>query len=167
MAKKPKVEVIDKNKGGLDLGLILELVGVVVNSTRNREGDKAGGIGIDTKKLAWGVAGIAGQQALKGAGQWRKQRQLQKELKGGLIDLDDFKDGRLAADKKADKKGGLGPGVLAGSAIGGALYLLSMSPEDRTRFFKQLDGAISQVAGLVNELQGKPYTPDYEAKKAE
>ncbi len=164
MAKKDKkVEIIDNDKkGGLDLGLLLELVGVVVNSTKNKDGQK--GINIDTKKLAWGVAGIAGQQTLKGMGNWRQRRQLRKELKSGLIDLEDYQAGRSAASKKL-KKNRLGPGMLVGSAIGGAVYLLSMPPEDRTRFFKQLDEALSQVAGLVNELQGKPYSKDFEEKK--
>ena len=167
MAKKkaPKevdVEVIPAEKGGIDLSLILELVGVVMSSTKKGEGQA--GFAIDPKKLAFGVAGLAGQQGIQRFGKLRKRRQLTKELKAGLIDVSDFKAGRSAAEKK-NKKNRFGPGVLVGSAIGGAVYLLSMSPEDRTHFFQQLDEAFSQAAGFINELQGKPYSTDYETPK--
>lgn len=155
-----------KSDKGLDLGLVIKLAGVILNSTRNKQPEangQGGGMTVDWRGLAWGLAGIGGQQLFGWFGQRRQNRQLQKQLAAGLITPEDVAEGRLNPD--ATKKGNaFGPGALVGAVVGAALYIMAMSPEQRNAFFKQLDQAATQLSGFINELQGKPYSNDYEPK---
>ncbi len=165
MAKKKKSEKkSDKKSEGMGLGTALEVAMVILNSTKNKEpgpDGKGGGMALDSGKLAWGMSGIAGQQILKEFSRRRDRKQLRREFQAGLISEEDFKAGRHPNTLK--KKNRFGVGMLAGMAVGGTTYILAMPPEQRARFFKQIDKAVNQVTGFVNELQGKPYSQDYEA----
>ncbi|HEX2914400.1 MAG TPA: hypothetical protein VH186_26610 [Chloroflexia bacterium] len=156
-----------KSSKGLDLGLLIEIAGVVLNSTRNKESKEGqpGGMGIDSKKLAWGLAGVAGQQALKSYSQQRENKRIQKMIASGEIDLDDItKGGKI---QKRKKKGGLFRRGLILGLIGGAVaYVLTLPEEKRAELFKQIEQLVSQAMGFVNELQGKPYSKDYEPKES-
>ncbi len=152
------------DSGGLSLGTIFEIVMVVLNSTKNKEpgkDGKGGGMTIDQSKLGWGLAGIAGQQSFKWFLGRREKKQLEREYASGLINLDDFKVGKRA-EKAKKKSSRFGVGLVVGSLVGAATYLMALPPEQRTRFFQQLDRLVTQVVGFVNELQGKPYSQDYE-----
>lgn len=153
-------------KGGFGLGTAIEIVMVIINSTKNKEpgtDGKGGGLTLDKNKLAWGLSGIAGQQALKSFSRRRERKQLAQEYEAGLISEADFKAGRRASQVKK-KKNRFGTGLLAGLAVGGVTYILAMPPEQRARFFKQIDQIVNQVSGIIGELQGKPYSEDYEPK---
>src|SRR5437588_7187086 len=104
------------NSGGISFSTLFEVAGVVLNSTRTKEPGKEGkaGLAVDPQKLAMGLAGIAGQQVLKGFARRQARKRLKKELDAGLISLDDFKAGRTAAEvKKAKKKTSLfRPGLI-------------------------------------------------------
>lgn len=152
-------------KGGFGLGTAIEIVMVIINSTKNKEPgtDGKGGLTLDKNKLAWGLSGIAGQQALKSFSRRRERKQLAQEYEAGLISEADFKAGRRASQVKK-KKNRFGTGLLAGLAVGGVTYILAMPPEQRARFFKQIDQIVNQVSGIIGELQGKPYSEDYEPK---
>ncbi|MDB5080326.1 MAG: hypothetical protein JWP00_2250 [Chloroflexi bacterium] len=157
------------NSGGISFSTLFEVAGVVLNSTKTKQPDKDGkaGLAVDPQKLALGMAGIAGQQVLKGFAQRQARKRLRKELAAGLISAEDFKAGRSAADiRRKNKKGFLRPGLLLGALVGGALYLLSLSPEDREKLFKQVEQGLAQIVGILNEIQGKPYSDDFEDKKA-
>lgn len=153
-------------KSGFGLGTAIEVAMVILNSTKSKEPSadgKGGGMTLDKNKLAWGLSGIAGQQVLKGFSRRRDRKQLAREYAAGLINESDFKAGRRASQVKK-KKSRFGVGMLAGMAVGGTTYILAMPPEQRDRFFKQLDHTVAQITGFVNELQGKPYSEDYESK---
>ena len=156
------------NSGGISFSTLFEVAGVVLNSTRAKEPDSEGkpGLAVDPQKLALGLAGIAGQQVLKGFARRRARKRLKKELDAGLISLEDFKAGRTAAEvKQARKKTSLfKPGLLLGAAVGAGLYLMSLSPDQREKLFKQVEQMVAQVIGIINEIQGKPYSQDYEPK---
>ena len=156
------------DSGGISFSTLFEVAGVVLNSTRTKEPGKDGkaGLAVDPQKLAMGVAGIAGQQVLKTLARRQARKRLKKELDAGLISLDDFKAGRSAADIRKKKKGGLfKPGLIIGAIVGAGVYLLSLSPEQRDKLFKQLEETLAQVIGFVNEIQGKPYSQDFETKQ--
>jgi hypothetical protein len=153
-------------KGGFGLGTAIEVVMVIINSTKNKEpgaDGKGGGLALDKNKLAWGLSGIAGQQVIKGFARRRERKELAREYAAGLISEADFKAGRRSKQVKR-KKNRFGVGMLAGMAVGGTAYILAMPPEQRARLFKQLDQTATQIIGLVGELQGKPYSDDYEPK---
>lgn len=158
------------NSGGISFSTLFEVAGVVMNSTRTKEAGKDGkpGLSFDPQKLALGLAGIAGQQVLKGFGRRQARKRLKKELDAGLISLEDFKAGRTSAEvKKAKKKASLfQPGLILGALIGAGVYLFSMPAEQREKLFKQVEATVVQVLGIVNEIQGKPYSQDYEEKKS-
>lgn len=152
--------------GGISFSTLFEVAGVVLNSTRTKEGSKDGkaGLAIDPQKLAMGMAGIAGQQVLKSFAQRQAKKRLRKELDAGLISLEDFKAGRSAADVRKKKGGLFKPGLLIGALVGAGIYLLTLSPEQREKLFKQIEETLAQVIGFVNEIQGKPYSQDFEKK---
>jgi len=153
-------------KGGFGLGTAIEVAMVIINSTKNKEPGASGkgGLALDTNKLAWGLSGIAGQQVIKSFGRRRDRKELQREYAAGLISEADFKAGRRASQVKKKRKNRFGAGMLAGMAVGGTAYVLAMPPEQRARLFKQIDQTVSQITGIVGELQGKPYSEDYEPK---
>ncbi len=153
--------------GGISFSTLFEVAGVVLNSTRTKDADKNGksGLAVDPQKLALGMAGIAGQQVLKGFARRQAGKRLKKELAAGLISAEDFKAGRTSAEVR-HKKSRLRPGLLVGAIVGAGLYLLSLSPEDRGKLFKQVEQGLAQIIGIVNEIQGKPYSQDFEEKKA-
>lgn len=158
------------NSGGISFSTLFEVAGVVLNSTRNKEPNQEGkaGLAVDPQKLALGLAGIAGQQVLKGFARRQTRKRLKKELDAGLISAEDFKAGRSAAEVKKDRKKSslFRPGLVLGALVGGGLYLLSIPAEQREKLFKQVEQILAQVIGIVNEIQGKPYSQDYEEKKA-
>ncbi len=73
------------------------------------------------------------------------------------ISLEDLK-----AGIQPKRKGGLSPVLLLGTVVGGAVYLFTMNEEQRKAFFQQVDQLAGQAVAFVNELQGKPYSQDYE-----
>ncbi len=159
------------NSGGLSFSTLFEVAGVVLNSTRTKDADKNGktGLSVDPQKLVMGLAGIAGQQVLKVFAQRQTRKRLKKELEAGLISVEDFKAGRSAAEVKRTqkKKSGLfRPGLIIGAIVGGGLYLLTLSPGQREKLFKQVKQMLTQVIGIVNEIQGKPYSQDFEEKES-
>jgi hypothetical protein len=159
------------NSGGISFSTIFEVAGVVLNSTRTKDPDKSGkaGLAVDPQKLAMGLAGIAGQQVLKGFARRQTRKRLKKELDAGLISVDDFKAGRSAAEVKRTRKNKTSffrPGLIIGAIVGGGLYLLSLSPDQREKLFKQVEQMLAQVIGIINEIQGKPYSQDFEEKKS-
>lgn len=158
------------NSGGISFSTLFEVAGVVLNSTKAKEpgGDGKSGLAVDPQKLALGLAGIAGQQVLKGFARRQARKRLKKELDKGLISLEDFKAGRSAAEvKKARKRTSLfRPGLIIGAVVGAGVYLLSLSPDQRDKLFKQVEQVLAQGIGIVNEIQGKPYSQDYEPPKA-
>jgi hypothetical protein len=168
MSKANKEKTMAKS-GGISFSTLFEVAGVVLNSTRSKEPDQEGkaGLAVDPQKLALGLAGIAGQQVLTAFARRQSQKRLSKELAAGLISVEDFKAGRTAAEvKRKSKKGLFRPALLLGVAVGAGLYLMSLSTEQREKLFKQLEQGLAQVIGLINEIQGKPYSQDYEDKKA-
>ncbi len=157
-----------KSGGGINLGLLIEVGGVVANSLRSREEGKPGGIGVgnyvvDLQKLGLGVAGLGGQQVFRALRGRREKRELEQELQAGMITPEDFEEGRHAAKPRKERR--FGTGLVLGAISGGTIYILSLSAEEREKLFKGIDGAINSAVGLVNELQGKPYSPDFEPKK--
>ena len=155
------------NSGGISFSTLFEVAGVVLNSTRTKDPDKTGkaGLAVDPQKLALGLAGIAGQQVLKGFARRQSRKRLKKELDAGLISVEDFKAGRTAAEvRKTRKKGLFRPALVLGLIAGAGLYVFSLSTEQREKLFKQIEQGLAQVIGIVNEIQGKPYSQDYEGK---
>jgi hypothetical protein len=151
--------------GGISFSTLFEVAGVVLNSTRTKEPGKDGkaGLAVDPQKLALGMAGIAGQEVLKSFARRQARKRLKKELDAGLISVEDFKAGRTAKEVKR-KKSLLRPGLFFGIIVGAGLYLLSLSAEQREKLFKQVEQGLAQVIGIVNEIQGKPYSQDFEGK---
>src|SRR6478736_6175698 len=111
------------NSGGLSFSTLFEVAGIVLNSTRTKDPDKNGkaGLSVDPQKLAMGLAGIAGQQVLKGFARRQARKRLKKELDAGLISVEDFKAGRSAAEVKRAKKKKTSlfrPGLIIGAIVG-------------------------------------------------
>jgi hypothetical protein len=172
--KKPKVVETaenpeaskDQKKGGLGLGPIIEVAMVIANSTKPKEpgpDGTGGGLTLDKNKLIWGLTGFAGKQVFKSVVSQRDRKQLKAELDAGLISPEDFEEGRHAPKPKK-KSSQFGLAMLIGMVVGAVGYLLAMPSDQRARFFQQIDQAVNQIVGFVNELQGKPYSQDYEPK---
>ncbi len=138
--------------GGLDFAAIMDLVNGIMGATRPKEDGE--GSQIDTQKVAMVVLTFAGRQGLSWVLNQRRQKREVKMLAKGIKPGSETK-------KKGNK---FGPVLLVGAGLGLAGYLLIMKPEDREALFKQVDKTINDVTGLVNELQGKPYSNDYERK---
>lgn len=155
-----------KSNKGLNLGLLLELGGVVLGSTRTRRENEfgVGNFALDYRKFGLGLATLVGQKTLQGFGNKRKNGQLKKALAGGLISPEQFAKGELPEKTKA-KKGSAGRNLLVGGLVGASVYLLALPPEQRERFFKQVDTVLRQVISLAEEIQGKPYSQNYEPEK--
>lgn len=153
--------------GGIGFSTLFEVAGVVLNSTRSKETDENGkaGLAVDPQKLALGLAGIAGQQVLTAFARRQARKRLSKELAAGLISVEDFKAGRTAAEVR-HKMSVFRPALLLGAVVGAGLYLMSLSTEQREKLFKQIEQGVAQAIGLINEIQGKPYSQDFEDKKA-
>ncbi len=163
MADKEKSEL---ESGKIGLGTLLEVGLVIANSTKNKPSQPdgtGGGWTLDVKKLSWGLVGIVAQQVISGFTRRQKLKTLNKDLTAGLITEEDYKAGRRA-DSSPQKKSRFGLGLLIGAATGGVSYLLAMTPEERSQFFKRLEKATGGLTGIFNDLQGKPYSEDYEPK---
>lgn len=128
----------------MELGDVIELITGIMSATKPKEG---GGFEIDRGKLAMLGATFAGQQVMS---RWQKRNTKKVLQKAEQLGIDPKDLGKL---KK--KKGHLGRNLSIGAVIGVVGYLLVMKPEERTELFKNIDGVINEVTGLINEFQGK------------
>jgi hypothetical protein len=137
--------------GGLDIGAIIDLVNGVMGATKPKQ-DGEEGTQIDVQKLGLVVLTFAGRQGLSWFLRQRRQKQEAKLLSKGI-----------KPEARSKKKGNkFVPGLVIGGALGLIGYLLVMKPEDRENLFKNIDKTVDEVVSLVNEIQGKPYTSNYE-----
>lgn len=159
MAKKKSK---NQKKKGFNLGLLLELGGVVLGSTRTRKENEAGigNFALDYRKLGLGLATLGGQKSFQLIANKNKIGQLRKALKTGLITPEQFEKGDLP--KQARKKNQGGRNFLLGSMAGATLYVLALPAEQREQLFKQLDSLLKQAITLADEIQGKPYSQNFE-----
>lgn len=147
-------------QGGLDLGALIELVSGVVDSVRQRE-DGQKGFTVDYQKLSRTVAGVAGRQAVSWVLSRRERRRSAYDEAVAILRERANLPQRV---KKPKKKSRLLPSLAVGTVLGVAGYLLVMKPEERQALFNTIDHYLDQAIGLANEIQGKPYSRDYEKK---
>lgn len=155
-----------KKKGLLSLDLLLEVGGVVLASTKNKKPDEPGlnvaGFGVDYTKLGTGMATVAAKRVFGAWQAGRKEARIKKAFANGLISREIYDQGELPTEFQS-KRGRRGLGiVLIGAIVGAAFYVMSLTPEQRTKLFRQIDELVGGVMSFANELQGKPYSQDYE-----
>lgn len=137
--------------GGLDFGAVLDLVNGIMGATKPKQEGQEGNQ-IDMQKIGLVVLSFAGRQGLS----WfLKNRRTKKEAK--LMAR-----GIKPEAARPKKSGKFVPGLLVGTGLGVAGYLLVMKPEDRENLFKNIDKVINEATGLISEFQGKPYSANYE-----
>lgn len=139
--------------------MLIELAGAVLASSKRGENNN---FSVDFKKLGWSLAAIAGQKGLGQIGEWRLQRKVKSDLLAGRLTPDDVREGRLISNAKPGPR--YGGGMVVGLIVGTVVYVLSLTSEQRANLFKQIDTFINWINDFTAELQGKPYSDDYESQ---
>lgn len=142
----------------LDLETVFELINGVASSVKRGPNGKTD-LGIDPQKLGMVLASFAGRQVM--AQVMNRRQRKTSEMEQALAYLRE-----KAGIKPAKKKIGTLPFLIVGAVGGLAVYIATLKPEERAQLFKSLDHLINQVGGLANEIQGRPYTADYEASRS-
>jgi|GEM_PF-1896746 len=142
----------------LDLGTIFELINGVASSVKRGENGKTD-LGIDPQKLGMVLASFAGRQVV--AQVMNRRQRKTSEMEQAMAYLRD-----KAGIKPAKKKIGALPFLIFGAVGSLVVYVVTLKPEERAQLFKNVDRLINQVGGLANEIQGRPYTADYEASRS-
>ncbi len=141
---------------GLDLGTIIELANGLASTFKKGENGQSS-MAIDPQKLGMVMVSFAGRQVMARL-MARRQRQA-AELDEAIAYLR-----QRAGIKPPKRKIGVLPLLVGGLGLGGAIYVALLKPEERTQLFKYLDGLANEISGLIGEIQGKPYSSDYEPK---
>lgn len=149
-------------QGGLDLGALIELVSGIVDSVKQRE-DGQKGFSVDYQKLSRSVAALAGRQAL---GWILSRRESRRNAYDEALDILRTRANIPQRVKQPKKKSRILPTLIIGALLSLAGYLLVMKPEQRQALFNTIDHYLDQAIGLANEIQGKPYSRDYEKKSS-
>ncbi len=141
----------------LDLGTIFELVNGVASSVKRGANGKTD-FAIDPQKLGMVLASFAGRQVMSQIMNRRNRKTSQMEQAVNYL-----RD--KAGVKPPKKKARTLPFLIFGAVSGLAVYIATLKPEERALLFKNLDHLITEIGGFANEIQGKPYTADYEARR--
>ncbi|MEI6042840.1 MAG: hypothetical protein WCS37_00490 [Chloroflexota bacterium] len=139
--------------GGLDFGALLDLVNGIIEATKPKdEGEGQGSLQIDYKKIGLVLLTFAGKQGMSWFLTNRRQKKEARLLARGI-----------RPDSRRKKRGGkLLRGLVVSSGLGLVGYLLVMKPEEREILFKNINKVVDETLSLVNEVQGKPYSNNYE-----
>ena len=142
---------------GLDFGTIMEIASGVINSLKPQEEGKKS-IAFDSRKLAFGLGSI-GLRFIFGEVMSRKQRKAEEMEKA----LDYLRE--QAGIKK--KRSGPSAAVffVVGLVLSSGITFLRLSSEERSQLIKGVDYLVNEGIALANEIQGRPYTSDYELNK--
>jgi hypothetical protein len=145
----------------LDIGTIIELVTGGMSHVKQKEGDQKG-VEVDFQQLSLLAGKVLGRRAIA---YFMERREDKRTEWDEAINILRRRSNLPPVERKKKKSSKFGTVVVILGAAAGAVYLLVMKPEERAALFQKIDGMINQVSGLVNELQGKPYSNDFEVKR--